>query len=340
VKKQSLITWALIAAVSGCAMPGVPGYSNRSAQLPNQSRQMARQPSGPMGAAPSWTERVNNFLTGPFQPASAQTTAARQQELRNDPVSLDYPSAPPTSELFFSMAKMSDRNGNTEHARSMYLQALAIEPNRLDAVLGLARLEDREGRFNEAQKIYQQATAAHPQNAKVLNDLGLCYARNGQFEPSIWALDQAVRRQPTKALYRNNIAKVLAQVERVDEAVAHLSAVHPPAVAQYNMGVLLQQRGKTFEAIHFLTAASHIDPQMQPAHVMLADLRGKVSGYPTNDNVLPTPVAPQPYGQNMPGIPRYTAPPVTTSWPQPQQFPTSTAQVPQGYSPVSLPPIR
>jgi tetratricopeptide (TPR) repeat protein len=334
VKNQSLIAWALVVAVSGCTIPGIPGFSKASAQLPKRSPQMARQPSGPIGAAPSWTERINDFLTGPFQPASAQTAAARQQALRSDPVSLDYPSAPPTSELFFSMAKMSDRNGNSEHARSMYLQALAIEPNRLDAMLGLARLEDREGRFNEALKIYQQATAAHPQNAQAFNDMGLCHARNKQLEPSIWALDQAVRRQPAKALYRNNIAKVLLQQDRIDEAVAHLSAVHQPAVAQYNMGVLLQERGKTIEAIHFLTAASHIDPQLQPAHAMLADLRGEVSDYPANDNVLPTPVTPQPGG------PRYAASPLTTTWPQPQNFPASTAQVPQGYAPVPLPPVR
>jgi tetratricopeptide (TPR) repeat protein len=340
VKKQSLITWALIVAVSGCTMPGIPGISNRSAQQSKQAAQMAKRSSAAKAPGSSWTERFTALLPGSKQSASAQAKTASPPDRRNDPISLDYPSGPPTSELFLSMAQLSDRSGKTEHARSMYRQALSIEPNKLDAMLGLARLEDREGRLDEALKIYQQAAAAHPQNAKVLNDLGLCYARSGQFTDSARVLDQAVRLQPKKALYRNNIAKVLTQVDRVDEAVAHLSAVHPPAVAQYNMGVLLRQRGKTVEAIHFLTAASHIDPQLRPAHAMLADLRGSVPESTASDGILPTPVTPSTYGQNIAVGPRYTAAPVISNRPQSQSFPAETAQVPQGNSPVSLPPVR
>ncbi len=338
MKKQSLITGVLIVAVTGCAMPGIPGAPYRMAGKPQKSSQVAKRATPAKADSPSWTERVTSLLPGSKEQTAAEkakdASLAAQQ---TDPISLGYPSGPPTSELFLSMAQLSDRGGNMDHARSMYRQALTLEPNNLDALLGLARLEDRDGQLEEALKIYQHAVAAHPQNAKALNDLGLCYARSGQLPASIRVLDQAVRLQPGKALYRNNIAKVLTEVDRVDEAFAHLSAAHPPAIAQYNMGVLLGQKGRTVEAIHFLTAASHIDPQLKPASAMLADLRGGVPESTANDNILPTPMTPPTYGQGMAVGSRYSSP---SSPPQPQPFPAETAQVPQGNSPVSLPPVR
>ena len=340
MKKQWLTTWTLIVAVAGCAMPGIPGAPYRMAQHPQKSTQVAKQQAPPQAKGLSWTERVTAMLPGSKQSPSQQAKSANTDTLKTDPISLDFASGPPTAELFLSMAQLSDRGGNLDHARSMYRQAISLQPNNLDALLGLARLEDRQGRLEEALKIYQQAATAHPQNAKALNDLGLCYARSGQLPASIQLLDQAVRLQPGKALYRNNIAKVLTEVDRVDEAVAHLSAVHPPAIAQYNMGILLEQRGRTVEAIHFLTAASHIDPQLKPASALLAELRGNVPESTANDDVLPTPMSRSNYGQSVAVGPRYTSPATTATQPQPQSFPAETAQVPQGNSPVSLPPVR
>lgn len=325
MRKQYLIIWTLI-AVTGCTMPGIPGVPYRMAKSPSPS---AQRQASTKAKSSTWTDRLTSWIPGSKETASKQQKAASTAQKPNDRIALDYASGPPTAELYLSMAQMSDQGGNKEHARNMYRQAISMQPNNLDALLGLARLEDREGRLNEALRIYQQAAAAHPQDAKALNDLALCQARSGQLPLSIQTLEQAVRLQPDKALYRNNIAKVLAEMNRVDEAVAHLQAVHPPAVAQYNMGILLQQRGRTDEAIHFFTAASHIDPQLQAASMMLAQLQG--NSPVADDGVLPTPMTPSQNGFGVAVGPRYS---------QPQNFPAETAQVPMGNSPVALPPIR
>jgi tetratricopeptide (TPR) repeat protein len=194
--------------------------------------------------------------------------------------------------------------------------------------------------LDEARKIYHRAAAAHPQNAKVLNDLALCYARSGQLLASLQLMERAVQLQPDKALYRNNIAKLLTEMDRVDEAIAHLSAVHPPAIAQYNMGVLLEQRGRTAEAIHFLTAASHINPQLQSASKMLTNLQGDLPRSMANDGVLPTPITPEMAATGLAVGPRYAPPFATSNRSLPQSFPAEIAQVPLGNSPVALPPVR
>ena len=116
---------------------------------------------------------------------------------------------------------------------------------------------------------------ANPQHAGALNDLGLCLARQGKLEASVQTIEQAVQLQPDKALYRNNAATVLVEMRQDQRALAHLAAVHGPADANYNFGQLLVQRGRPADATPYFEAAVAQNPQMQPAHVALAKLRGQ-----------------------------------------------------------------
>jgi len=328
---------------------------------------------------PSFTQRIKAAFTPglPSHSGVSSSAAATAAQQKLDPISLGFASGPPTAQLYLSMAQLSDRGGNTDHARSMYQKALAMEPDNLDALLGWARLEDRQGHLNEARKIYQQAVAKHPRNAAALNDLALCYARQGQLRESLRALEQATQLRPDKPLYRNNIAKVLTELNRLDQAVAHLYAVYPPAVAQYNMGVLLQQRGRSSEAVRFLTAATRADPQLEPAQTLLTQITTgapprEQRGIPSNQaprQPIPPTLANQ--KQSMPDAsisPQVSAAAVSTSnddilptprispdqsagQPYPttgamsaihaaQAVPTETAQAPVGNAPILLPPVR
>ncbi len=333
MRNQCLATWMLIAASAGCAMPNFPGMSPRMAQQAPPQQQLAARPA-PQG--PSFTQKITGMIPGMPSPG-AKPSYDEKVNSKTDPIALGYPQSPPTAELYLSMAELSDQRGNTDHARTMYQRALSMQPNNLDALLGLARMEDRDDRFEVAVNVYQQAMRMHPQNAKVLNDLALCHARKGQMEPAFQLLDRATRLEPGKARYRNNIAKVLIEMNRVDEAVSHLAAAHPPAIAQYNMGVLLAERGRKDEAIGFLTAATHIDSQLQPASAMLAQLQGSATQVAKDDGILPTPMAAPVAAMGGGGYPSTG---MTSQRPLPMSFPAETAQVPVGNSPLTLPPVR
>ncbi len=349
MRKQWWTVGALIAA-AGCAGTGFPGtqhFAQNSGpqNLGQQSQLAASLPQGPAATQnASWTQRITSkFVPGSApQPTQQNQTAAAAQANRQklDPISLGFAAGPPNAELYLSMAQLSDRGGNTQHARTMYQRTIAMEPDNLDALLGLARLEDRQGNLDEALKIYHQAAMAHSENAMALNDLALCFARKGNLNASLQLLDQAVRLQPQKPLYRNNIAKVLTELKRIDDAVSHLAAVHPPAIAQYNMGVLLHQRNRTEEAVRFLTAATHIDPQLQPAKDLLAEVSGGSTTLAANDPVLPTPMQQPGYAPASGAQTPYPSTGITSNRPLPQSMPGETAQVPVGNSPVLLPPVR
>ena len=127
-------------------------------------------------------------------------------------------------------------------------------------------------------------------------------------------------------------------MNREDDALSQLSAVHPPAVAQYNIGILSHQCGQTDNAIRFLTAATHIDPQLQAAGEMLRQLQVSAPNQIANDGILPTPMA-RTASAAVPGAP-YPSTGMTSRRPLPVSFPSETAQVPAGNSPMLLPPVR
>jgi Tfp pilus assembly protein PilF len=228
----------------------------------------------------SWTDKLLAPFGGGTPTAAevhrdameaAQAAEARRQQF--DPIALNRNAGPPTPALFVSLADIQARSGNFVQARQLYQKALAAEPNNLEALLCAARMEDREGNLEVAAMLYQRAAAAYPNNPTVLNDLGLCLARQNRLPEADRALQRAVQLEPAKALYRNNMAKIQVELNQIDAAVQHLAAVYPPPVVNYNMGVLLHQRGRSTEAESFLATAVRLDPNLQPAHVLLAEIR-------------------------------------------------------------------
>lgn len=299
MRKLSLSVVALAGLTVGCTSTGsqssggftsLGGFASKQQEPTALAQAMGDQQPAEIQTV-SFTEKVTTALTtNPF----ASKTPAKQPI---DPIALGYNSGPPTPDLFVSMAQMADRGGNAPQARQLYERALSLQNNNLEALLGIARLEDREGRLDVALQVYQQAAAAHPNNPTALNDLGLCYARRGDLQTSLRILDQCVRLDPKKALYRNNIAKVLIEMNMTDHALGHLAAVNPPAVAQYNLGYLLNERGRKAEAAQHLTIAANLDPKMQPARDLLASHNGT---QPAQNQSAATPPTGQPNGYQQP----------------------------------------
>jgi hypothetical protein len=141
--------------------------------------------------------------------------------------------------------------------------------------------------------------------------MGLCFARQQQWPRATESLNHAIALQPANPKYRNNLATVLVEMGRTEEALKQLTAVNPPAVAHYNMAYLLEQKGQPNLAIGHLQQAVARDPNLGPAHEMLARLSGGA--------VQPAQTTP-PTGAD----PRLVAQPVSAplyrTGPLPQQF--------------------
>jgi tetratricopeptide (TPR) repeat protein len=209
---------------------------------------------------------------------SANATAPAVAQ--NDSISLETPTGPPSPQLVISLAQMSERQGDIFQARRHYQQALQKWPGQVDVLRAAARMEDRQNELKLAETLYRQAVAANPQHAGALNDLGLCLARQGQLDPAIQVIEQAITLQPQKALYRNNAATILVEMRQDQRALAHLSAVHGPAEANYNLGQLLVQRGRAADATIYFQKALQYNPELPAAQMALGQLQGQLPATP------------------------------------------------------------
>jgi Tfp pilus assembly protein PilF len=183
-------------------------------------------------------------------------------------------------ELYVASARLYEKNGNLIGAAEQYQRALKVAPDNLVALLSYAHLMDRQGKLDQATQLYMRAVKAQPHEAAPYNDLGLCYARRRMLGESANALAQAVQLQPDRELYRNNLATVLVEQNRPEEALKQLQAVQADAVAHYNTGFLLHQHGQDQLAAAYFNRSAELDPSFTEARDWSMRLAGQTPNAP------------------------------------------------------------
>jgi tetratricopeptide (TPR) repeat protein len=267
--------------------------------------------------------------------------------------------------LYVATARIYEKSGDQNGAAKQYQKALQIEPGHLPALLGYAQLHDSQREYSDADKLYQEAIRRHPKEAAAYNDLGLSYERRGKLDESAQSIAKAIQLQPDKPLYRNNIAAILVEMHRNDEALAQLTRAHGPAGAHYNLAILLHRSGNDRDAQFHFAQAAQIDPSLSAAREwarrlspastsptqVASDERNPTLRQPSENLVVAArrPVIVNAPIQEMPTIPNYNcrpteatagiAPQPTLAPPEPRlalQQPVSGMRYPQ-YAPVAAP---
>ena len=225
------------------------------------------------GKKPSIASRfrsVTDAVGGSFRSvSSAGSSHVSVAKKTNDPTSLSSDPGPLKPELFLASAALHEKQGALDRALAQYQKVLEMDPSSRPAMIGMGRLLHRQGRMQEAIAVYRRAVSIHQNDPVVANDLGLCLARSGQFDEAVRTLDMAVRLNPSNTMYRNNLAAVLVESNRARDAYAVLEQTYGPAIASYNVGYLLNQRGNQAQAHEYLTQSLQHDPNLRQARVIL-----------------------------------------------------------------------
>lgn len=254
----------------------------RSDDKPQSVAAPQKVAAAPSKALPSaqispWKHPIRYFSTAMTEtPVTKQwhdqPTSTGDHTPESDSISLSTPTGPPSPQLAISFAQLAERQGDVPKARQFLQRGLATWPNDVGILRAAARMEDRQGDLALAESLYRRAVSTNPRHSAALNDLGLCLARQGRLDESVQAIEQAVHLKPDKALYRNNAATVLVEMQQDHKALAHLSAVHGPAVSNYNMGQLLVARGRPNESMAYFQTALQLDASMDAARMAIAQL--------------------------------------------------------------------
>ncbi|MCA9213337.1 MAG: tetratricopeptide repeat protein [Planctomycetales bacterium] len=187
----------------------------------------------------------------------------------DDAISLSHDPGPLNADLYVKTAAHYEAQGNATAAYEQYQKALTTDAAYKPALVGLGRLLHRQGQMQESIQTYQRALSAYPRDPVLLNDLALCYAREKDYDQAIASLNLAKQVSPNSLLYRNNLAAILVEAGRADEAVGVLAEVNGPAIANYNVGYLLNQRSHVEQAHEYFLRALSYDPNMSQAQTML-----------------------------------------------------------------------
>ena len=199
---------------------------------------------------------------------------------KDDPTRLDRKDPAPTPGLYLAAARLSERTGAFPTALEQYESALKLDQTNREALIALARLQQKIGRNDAAVQSYRRALDHYPNDATIMNDLGLCFARNRQLDEAVAMLGRAVEQAPNRNMYLNNLAAALVESNRTDEAVARLAERLGPDTANYRVGYLLSQAGRTEMAEVHLTRTLEINPQHTAAREMLGQRNVRMSSLP------------------------------------------------------------
>jgi len=159
-----------------------------------------------------------------------------------------------------------------EDARKAYQQALEIERDNLQALVGLARLYVQMEDFQHAQSTYELAAKMHPKKGGVWFELGMLHARKKDWKQSLEYLTRAVELEPENRQFLNNYGFTLARSGNFEESLKVFLRTNEPSKARYQVARMMNHVGRNDEARELLTKALAEKPDYPEAIELLSTL--------------------------------------------------------------------
>lgn len=180
------------------------------------------------------------------RPALAEARPAREIHITKSP------GAPVAANDLVARAYAAFTAGQLAQARTLYLQALADTPERLDVQLGLAALALSEGALPEARRRYLAVLTREPRNATATAALLLLEGGAGAADAET-RLRQMLRADPDDPHAQFTLGSYYAQAQRWAEAQTAFfaAATRAPENADYafNLAVSLDRLGQGAAAL-------------------------------------------------------------------------------------------
>lgn len=136
--------------------------------------------------------------------------------------------------------------------------------------LSLAYEHQQAGRFKEAESLCRQILKGEPNNVDALHLLGVLMYRQEKLQESAELISKAVEIDPEYAEGHYNLANVLDELGKPDQAIASFQRaikLNPDyAKAHYNLGIIFKEQNKLDDATESFQRAIACDPNYAKAH--------------------------------------------------------------------------
>lgn len=169
---------------------------------------------------------------------------------------------PDWAEAHNNLANTSRRLGRMDRAEQHYRQALGLNPAYAEAHSNLAFLLSTQGRYDEAAVAAQRAIELSPRLIDAYLNLVEVEISRHRHDAALRTLDMLCAFAPQHPATLVARAKVLKQIERLDEALAFARqavAIAPKSAEAHNtLGVVLQALGQTDGALDQFEQAARL----------------------------------------------------------------------------------
>lgn len=178
------------------------------------------------------------------------------------------------SDLLFWQGWQWQQQQRPDNARQAFQQALACQPDHLDATLWLGILAFQLGDYPQAVDWFHRTLRLAPGLAAAHYNLGLALQEQGEPAAARQAYLAAIRCAPEKREAYNNLATVLLEQGEVQQALDCLSLLLAQHAdyddAWFNRGVACSELGRIQEAIGYYQHAVALTPEHASAQFALA----------------------------------------------------------------------
>jgi arylsulfatase A-like enzyme/Tfp pilus assembly protein PilF len=166
--------------------------------------------------------------------------------------------------------------GREQEAVEAYRKALALDPEHQESVFLLAVTYKDMGRYDDARLGLERARRLDPRNGKVLWQLADLDMRQGRYEQAEATLEDALARKVEEERFLLKLGECLIEMKRFDAAEDALRrglAGRPHLeTAHFNLGLIYEERGDVTRAMAEYEAEVAANPKAFRASFNLAKL--------------------------------------------------------------------
>ena len=212
------------------------------------------------------------------------TEETPQQAEAEDTVDVPVP-VDPVAEAYrvFGEGRFAQMSGERDEAIAAYRRAAQLDPQAVDPLIEIANLSLSTRDLEAAEAAAAEAVERDPNAAAAHRALGAVHFRRLRSgddpeaaERAVASLGEAVRLDPEDLGSRSQLARLLAALQRGEEAATHLREIVRRAPDAFSELLLLAQlrlsAGDREQAFDYLLQSLRIEPRQPEAREMVDDL--------------------------------------------------------------------
>lgn len=165
----------------------------------------------------------------------------------------------------YAEARILERRKDYAQAERLYRELLVAQPTSRDCYHRLGVIASVQAKYVEAHQNYQAALRCSQPTADLMSDIGYCHYLQQQLPLAEQALRSALAIDPQHAAATNNLARVVGEQGKLDEAYDLFRKVNGEAEAECNFAYLCAQAGDLPTAQAHFSRALSVKPDMRVA---------------------------------------------------------------------------